>query len=1356
MSERQDPSGEMDLAELQKLIRRSGTSIYLKEGQLAVQWHSGKVDPELLPIFKANKQQLVDWLSTAETAEVGPLAMGQNRAIAARQQQSLWALNEIDVKGAHYALPLKARLKGPLDPARLEQVLRNILNRHQTLTCRFEMQEDQLFQVSDGNADFELPLLDLSGHPDLEKQLDQLEKDLFEQPFDLATGPIFRAKLIRTGTDEHLLFLAAHHIVMDGLSFGILIKEMTSLYEGRSLPSLPLQFMDYSQWQRDREANGGLSRHADFWRDKLTDAPVVHSLPLDRKRPARQSYRGALVNSCLDKDLSRSLLNFAAKQDVTLFTLTYAAFSLLISRHSGEKDLVLGTPVANRERPELQDLIGYFANVLPLRTKCDPNERFTRFLNRARDHVYEVFDHQELSFDSIVETVNPIRNLAHSPLFQIIFTCEESTSDSFPMGPVRIELEQPEQISAKYDLTLALQTGEEGISLSWTYACDLFDRETIQTLDRHFRTLLAEIIQNPDSKSGDLPMMNDLERQTLIDQGIGPESLMPSEGSCLKLFEKWADLQPDHMAILEGDTAISYGDLDQKSNQLAARIASILPDKGAYVAILAPRGIDLILAQLAVMKAGHAFISIDPESPLRRLQDIAEDAHLTLALTQGEHPLLKELNLEQSLDIQQGVQEGAGLPIRSHDPASEDTAYVVFTSGSTGRPKGAAVSHRGFLFMAHAQLAQYPHDSQTVMTVSANVSFDSILWEIWPTLTSGGTLVPTPDEALADPSLLAKHLNRFQPTHFWLPTGLMETICALDFDWPDSIRQVFTGGDRLQRYCLPVSLQAQNFVNIYGPSECSVWATSHQVTSEDPSPVPIGKPLPNASIFILDEDGRLLPPGAVGEIYVGGQGVGQGYLNRPELNEKAFLANPLDIPGHEYLYRTGDQGRWLSNGLLECLGRLDGQVKIRGFRIELTEVTANLLQIDGVSNAFTLALDLAGQKQLAAWLVPAADTDPATLENTTRRELERNLPAYMVPALMAVIEEIPLTPNGKVDRRALIAGLDKGQAVDQVNTASPRDQIELRLIELWQRTLTHPHIGIRDNFFDIGGNSISAIKLVAAINEETGAGLSVADLLQKPSIEQIGELIRSGTGSANPPLIDLKDGEKDLNIICVHPAGGTSFCYLSLARLLPDDVGIFGLQAEGVYPGEEMQPDIPAMACSHIQKIEHLLDRPCLFVGASFGGLLGYEMLRQLADRGQSQVSVAMLDTEGTEDPEILKLMQPVTAEIFREKLVRYNGMYPGIEDAQIARYHQIYNHHLVTQRDYRAEENTGRVILIQATEDMSPEDLAEGRAYWEKHVTGQLLVEQGPGNHATMLEGEPVAFVAKIVDREIRHWTGN
>lgn len=1272
-----------------------------------------------------------------------------DEAPATEAQRSLWTLDTVNTQGEHYTLPIKLEVIGPLDVTRLENALERLVARHEALRARFVLVDGVLIQRFDAT---DAPVLSIYDHTDPETRApDAVEGAVFAAPFDLESGPLFRAALSILGDQRHTLYLAAHHIVMDGGSASVLMHDLKTLYDAQDarLPELTMSFADVCRRLDDQTTERVTLDALSFWRSYLADAPVVHNLPLDRPRPARATFAGSTVTGTLSRSTASRLNALAHTHGTTVFTLVYASLALLLARHSGQDDWVIGTPVANRPDPAMNDLVGYFANIVPLRTRIQWTDTFGDYLQHCHHALFSAFEHQQVPFDRIVEAVNPPRSLSHAPVFQTLVTVDTAAPGPQQLGEARMVEGSAGAMSAKYDLALSVSLEQDGWGLHWTYATDLFDEHTVRRWNHQLTILMNALADDDQWLLADIPMMTEADRRQLLDLGRGPSLDYDPTFTCLDRFEGWVRRQPESIAVEDGSDRVSYVELNQRAEHSAHTLKDRLEPGDAPLVLCMPRSVGFIQAQLAAMKTGRPFVGIDPATPRGRLTRILDELKPAAVIIQRDAPDGIDPTIP-ILDVNAPTPTGASEPMPRPALEPDATAYLVYTSGSTGHPKGVMGTHRGLVNMALPKQQRFGLGPDTRMTVSANVAFDSVLWEIWPTLISGGTLVINPDAVLRDPVALEAHLHRSRPTHLWLPTGLMETVGPL-IHWPESLRHVFTGGDRLGGYCLPKAVSVE-FHNIYGPSECSIWASCHPVVATESGPPPVGRPLPNVSITVRDADHRLLPPGAVGEICIGGEGVGRGYFARPDLTQSAFIETRDEHGQPSRIYRTGDVGRWRPDGTLDCLGRRDSQVKIRGYRVELDDINRHLLAQAGIAQAFTHVREQANEKHLVSFVVLQTPESDATADQWLE-QLSYDLPRYMMPTAIHRLDQLPLTPNGKVDRRQLDRWLDDQPVSDRVNTASPRDQLELTLYDIWRSVLLTPHIGIDTPFFEAGGSSIAAIKVIAAINDTLGTRLAPSDLLLHPTIEQLAGRIRTREGQrlSASHRVDLSPGNGEAHLVCVHPAGGTAFCYLSLARCLPDEISVVGLQAPGVSPGDAFLPDLTQMAEHHLASIAPLLDRPVVLTGASFGGLLGFEMLRLLHERGHRRVSLVMLDTEGSDDEQQLAQLQPVSAEVFREKLIRYNGMYPGIEDAQIEQYHRLYNHHVDVQRRYRAGDNGGRVVLIQATGDTTAEQRHDGADYWRRHVSGDLIIEASPGTHASMLESPAVDHVADLITREFK-----
>ncbi|MDR0808167.1 MAG: amino acid adenylation domain-containing protein, partial [Gemmobacter sp.] len=868
-----------------------------------------------------------------------------------------------------------------------------------------------------------------------------------------------------------------------------------------------------------------------------------------------------------------------------------------------------------------------------------------------------------------------------------------------------------------------------------------FAPATIARYNRGFLSLLEGVAAAPETLLSNLPLVSAAEEAHLLALGTGPvRDDGPNPPEPHELIAGFAETTPDAIAVIWQGRAMTYGELNARANRLARHLRALGVRAGDAVAVATGRNAAMIEALVAVNRAGAAIVQMPTDAPLDRVTGILQDSASRVLLTLSEREDLMGLPGAVAVDRDAGWRD---LPDGPPEPWVNPISYIVYTSGTTGAPKGTLNTHLGLLNMCRWQAGDFGMDARCSQTVAANPAFDAIMWEIWPALSVGGRLIILEADDLADVARLQAALDRYQPSHFWLPTGLMEAMCSSGLRLPRSVRSVSTGGDRLQGYCLPGDCGLP-LANIYGPSEAAVITVCVVLQPHETSLAPIGRPVPNTCVYVMDDRGRLLPEGAVGELCLSGPSLGPGYLNRPELTAQKFVANPYAKPGHEILYRTGDLARWRPDGRLECLGRTDFQIKLRGYRIEPQEIAAVLLAQPGIQAAFVEAID-SGARQLVAFVVAEPGQDTALMEPPVKDALARVLPSYMMPRRYVWLEALPLTDRGKIDRRALAAlAPEPGR---QVNTASPRDDLELKLYDIWSSVLLHPDIGLRDNFFEIGGTSLSAIKIVHRINAELGASLAVTEMIAHPTIEELGGVLRSGRERRRPQNpICFRKGAGAVNVVCVHPGGGTAFAYLSLAKELPEDHGVWGIQSVGVYPGDEMLPDIGAMADHYIGLIDDLLDRPLVITGASFGGLVAYEMVRRLHLAGNDRATAVMLDALGSDDPAITQNEKLADADEFRAKLITYNGMFPGIDDAQIDQYHRIYNHNTLASRRWHFRRTEGRVILVQAIRGRSRAQLRYLRFFWQMRAKGRFLFKCTAGDHSTTLEGEDVRRIARII----------
>ncbi|WP_284164829.1 amino acid adenylation domain-containing protein [Frigidibacter sp. SD6-1] len=1339
----------MTIADIIREASGAGVRLWLKDGQLAVSG-KGPVPDGLLDRIRTEKPAITAWLAAlAEdaAAQADPILPGvapEGGEPLSFSQKRLWVIEEMEAAAGLYTVPIVLSVQGALDIPALERALTALVARHDILRTVVRPTAEGAVQHVLPPAPVILDLADLSAEADPAAALTALGRAEAMARFDLANGPMLRARLARTGPAAHCLFLTLHHISTDGWSNGVLLDELARLYAGEELPAPRLQFADFARWQRQLVERRGAAL-ADWWARELKGVPDVHDLPTDRPRPPVLTSAGGSLRGAIPADTTALLRDLARLRGVSLFTLLFTAYAALLHRWSGARDLVVGCPVAGRERDELKEMVGFLVNTLPLRATPDPEESFTDFLSACARRTADAFSHQDLPFEMIVERLNPTRSLSHTPLVQIAFSLAQAEERGFSFPGLTFTGVEPMVAPAKFELSLAIaDRGEAGLDLDWSYATDLFEAPGIARLNRGFLSLLDAVARDPRTRVGDLPVVSPAEAEALLTLGTGVRMDHPEPPpKPYEQIEGWAARQPDAVAVEEGDGRWTYGEINGAANRLAHHLIARGLRTGDSVGIATGRHAEMVIAVLAANKAGGVFVQMPVDVPPERLRRIQEDCGAEVILTTSRLPDAAALPGALMLDRPEPwAHRPAGNPPRH----AGENCYIVYTSGTTGMPKGAINTHRGLYNLCLWQTGLTGITDRSVHTCSANPAFDAVVWEIWPTLTVGGRLAILSSETLSDRDRLQAAIDRARPSHFWLPTGLMEAMCAAGLVMPASVEWVCTGGDRLQTYPLPRD-RGLPLLNIYGPSEASVFTVYAVLGPDHHGTPPIGRPVGNTNAYVLDDRLHLVPEGAVGELCISGPFLGPGYINRPELTAEKYVANPFATPGHDTLYRTGDIARWRPDGQLDCLGRSDFQVKIRGYRIEPQEVAAEILRQPGVRAAF---VDVAerGDKRLVAYAVAAeAQTDTHRLQERIAEALARVLPSYMLPDRFVWLGELPLTERGKIDRRAL-AALDAG-GPQQVNTASPRDAIEHRLYDIWSSILLHPEIGVKDNFFDIGGNSLSAIKTIYRINEAFGTRFATTEIVAHPTIEAMGGLIRAGEGrrpSANP--VCFRQGDGAANVICIHPAGGTAYGYLSLAKALPAHIGVWGVQSVGVEPDEAFLPDIGAMADLYLTLVEPLLDRPCVLTGASFGGFVAYEMARRLAERGITHVTAVLLDSMGSDDPALRADETTADAATFRQKLVTYNGMYPGIEDGQIAQYHALYNHNTLASRRWDFRASRGRTVLIQAIAGRSRLQLLALRFFWRLRAKGPFLFKVTGGDHSTMLEGADVTRIGRIIEK--------
>jgi amino acid adenylation domain-containing protein/non-ribosomal peptide synthase protein (TIGR01720 family) len=1037
-------------------------------------------------------------------------------------QERLWFLDQLDPGNASYNIPSRIRLAGQLDAGALERALREIMRRHEVLRTTFATSGGKPAQIIHEEVELRLPIEDVSG----EEVVQRAAAAEMAEPFDLARGPLVRGRLLRLSPTEHVLLLTMHHIVSDAWTKGVLYRELAALYEafraGRPspLPELAIQYADFAAWQRGWLSGETLDRQLSYWKTQLAGAPAALELPTDRPRPPVFSTRGARLRFALPLELSRALKELSRREGTTLFMTLLAAFDALLYRYAGQGDIVVGTPIAGRTRPEIEPLLGFFVNTLVIRARFSGEVTFLELLQRVRESCLGAYAHQDIPFERLVTDLAPERDLSRTPLFQVVFTLQDAPAEVMRLSALALEGVGGETTTAKFDLTLGMGDSPNGLLGSLEYNSDLYDAATAARMVAHFQTLLRGIVAAPDQPVHELPILPDGERaQLLVEWNAGAASY-PREACLHQLFEAQVDRTPDLPAVTFEGRSLTYRELDVRANRLAHRLRKHGVGPDVLVGLCVDRSADTVVAILGILKAGGAYLPLDPEYPRDRVAFMVEDARVPVVVTQTsaaeklpEHgAVLIRLDADAAALADEPAER---LPSTA---GAANLAYVIYTSGSTGKPKGAMVEHANVVRLFEATQAWYGFGSGDVWTMFHSYAFDFSVWEIWGALLHGGRVVVVPYWVSRSPDafyqLLADEgvtvLNQ-TPSAFRQLVHAEESMEAAARR-ALALRYVIFGGEALDLNDLRPWWErhgdaAPRLVNMYGITETTVHVTYRPVGLEDlerPWASVIGHAIPDLSIYILDEHRHPAPIGVPGELFVGGAGVARGYLNRPELTAERFLDDPFRAGGR--LYKTGDRARWLAGGDIEYLGRIDHQVKIRGFRIELGEIEAVLDQHESVRECVVLARESVedgghGDKRLVAYIVAGKDGAAPTV-NDLRAFARQKLPDMMVPAAFVLLDAMPLTENGKVDRRALPAP-EEGERLDLGEEfVAPRTGVEEELSRIWSSVLRLEKVGIHDNFFAIGGDSILSIQIVSRA-QAAGIHLSPRQLFQHQTIAEL-------------------------------------------------------------------------------------------------------------------------------------------------------------------------------------------------------------------------------------------------------------
>ncbi|MUG96548.1 amino acid adenylation domain-containing protein [Scytonema sp. UIC 10036] len=1412
-------------------LQNIGCRIWAEDDKLRIRTSKNALTSELKQEIQTNKADILAFLNAAKArtvmAEEIPLMSADEPKLLSYAQQRLWLLAQLQGSSATYNMPIALQLEGDLNIDALRSSLAYLLNRHASLRMCFptvagqpqvvikNLDEIEVLTIKSGTGDWGLGTRDrevlLIQNPKSKiqnskskiqnpKSLQSLIDAHAHEPLDLNTGPLFKAKLLQLEEEKYVLLVNMHHIVSDGWSIGVFVRELRQAYtafaQGQTpnLAPLPIQYSDYANWQRNWLQGEVLENQIDYWKNQLKDASPLLELPTDYPRPAQQSYRGTRYLYSLTLELSTAIKTFSQQQGVSVFMTLLAAFSILLSRYSRQNDLCIGSPIANRTHSQTEGLIGFFVNTLVLRNQINPEQSFIEFLQQTRHTCLDAYAHQDIPFELLVERLQPERSMSHNPLFQVMLALENNESPNLSLPGLEIQWLGSTCPFAKFDITLLVIESDNQLNCSWEYATDLFEKSTIQRMAEQFEVLLKGIVDRPNEPIKTLPLMTVAELVQL-QRWNQTHTDYPLNQTLVDLFEAQVEKNRDRFALVFESQSLTYQQLNQKANQLAHYLIQnyqIQPD--TLIGICVERSLEMIVGVLGILKAGAAYVPIDPNYPQERIEFMLKDSGTSVLLTQSslldQLPLTKLENSLQiiCLDRETFAKELTDNPSPQSTP--HDLAYAIYTSGSTGTPKGVAIEHRGLVNMTLAvgQILQIQPQSRLLQF--ASFSFDASIWEISTALAAGACLYLAKKEILLPSLDLLLFLRECKISHVTLPPSVLSLLPQATL--PD-LQIVVTAGEACPTELVTRWAQGRRFFNGYGPTESTVCASIALCEPNGKKPS-IGQPLPNTRIYILDANNQPLTLGIPGELCIAGVGLARGYLNRLETTKGKFIEVEL-FGKTERIYKTGDLARWLHDGNLEYMGRIDDQIKLRGFRIELGEIESILLQYPSVKEAAVTLYKTERNQSLIAYVTGITTNLSTQLKN----HLKSRLPDYMVPAQIVVLNKLPLTPNGKIDRKALPApniGVEGSYE-------APRNEVEKQLAQIWSAVLERQEIGIHDRFFDLGGHSLLAMKLLNNIQIAFGQQLPLSSLFQNPTIAQLAQQLCHTHQQYHPDLLSFQPGHWSVDgdaapLFCLPGANGHGFYFRDLAINLGTERPVYGLET----PGRDGLSPIPNSVAAHASQLIELLRQqqaksPYLLAGYSSGCVVAFEMAAQLEQLGEKVGLLALFDAGLVSQPEYLtnredidwiwQLIQRIEALKGVSLGLKYNDLATEVDDQarwdKAAKY--LYHHNILPEHStlsllktnmkvmkmltlnyanyrphyriaapiilFRAREV--HEILLQELQAMSDYELPDWG--WQSYTKKPVKVISVPGNHGGMLYEPNVKILAKELQAAMVEATG-
>jgi amino acid adenylation domain-containing protein len=1284
-------------------------------------------------------------------------------------QESLWFLQQLDPENIAYNSSFLYKFSGELDRLSLEVALNEMVQRHESLRTIFPNQRGKPVQVVQPFAPFSLPLMDYSLLPEDEQQLAILKyiTDLGNKPYKLQQGPLVRFALMHCAADENYLFFGIHHINSDAWSREIFFSDLLKIYDdirsGRepALPELSIQYSDYALWQREWLNGDTLAKYIDHWKTILSgDLPILE-LPMDRPRPVMQTFRGRRYDFRLSPNLSARIKEFCRKVRITPFHLFLAAYAVMLSRYTGLEDIIIGCPFANRSRSELDGLVGMFVNTLPIRLNLQGNPVFLDFLNQVRTVMLDAFAWQAAPFEAVVSDISPHRDLSHTPVFQVAINMRNVPKGLTSIAGLEVEDVPKEEISAPFDLSLDFDQEDGGWAASWVYNVDLFDEFTVIQMVAHYQNLLGELLEKPNQPISELKMLSPSEWKRVVLDWNQTGKDFPQV--CVhELIAEQVTKSPEAIAVLFDDVSVTYGDLEKKANQFAQYLQANGVMAESRVGVYLPRSEKTIISLLGILKAGGAYVPLDLTYPPERIAYMVANsdpaAILTLSHLQSQLPdRFKKICLDTEADSISSCAQGA--PSSGVD--NNALAYVMYTSGSTGRPKGSMNLHKGivnYLTNAHHQFQMGASDRVIQHT---SLSFDASVLEIFGTLSCGGTVFLMDDAHMRNPDFIYSAIIEHQATYITAVPTMLRALCksasALERK-QNSLRLIFPGGEVLRVGDVEAVRQAfgksVRVVNQYGPTETTVSPTNYlvpEVLPNDLQIVPIGKPISNIRTYVLDKYLHPVPVGVKGELFIGGVGVGRGYWDQQELTAERFLPDPFH--GNDKMYRTGDIASQLPDGTLCFHGRTDDQVKIRGYRVELSEIEAVLQEFPGVTDAAVILRRQDVSETLSAYITVMSE-EPEQITAKLRAYLADRLPFYMLPAVITVLDAMPLTPSLKIDRLALPLPDSDAKRDDYL---APRNDIEKHLVLIWQEVLGVERVGVRDNFFALGGHSLMAVRLFTRIEEDFGQSLPLLLLFKEGTVEALATVL----AGEKPGMV--MDG-----VVSIQPEGTGPPLFILAAGLYMRELAITlgsSCPVYGLLPYENGR----LMYRSSVQETAGIFyrcltsfypDGPYRLLAHSAYGFFAIELARMLQKNGKDVVFLGLLDTHPPNSKKQANLIDRVKihlvniqdknlAEILeylrlsaQRFVTRWRHSLIDVTSTESYTDKQIKNVRELLVQSYKPEPYDGQVTIFSAS--LRPWFIRwDPMTQWPKTLTGQFKIIPINGDHMSMLQPPQVTFLA-------------